>query len=75
MVTYPHGQGTELIKYDIIGTNKPMTGVLKGVSQETYIVEYLEKKLEDILSVMQEVEELPVKVIGLVKFVRRDFSI
>ena len=24
---------------------------------------------------MQEVEELPLKVIGLVKFVRRDFSI
>lgn len=33
LVTYPHGQGTELIKYDIIGTNKPMTGVLVKVKE------------------------------------------
>lgn len=33
MVTYPHGQGTELMKYDIIGTNKPMTCVLVKVKE------------------------------------------
>lgn len=37
-------------------------GALKGVSQETYIVEYLEKKLEDILSAMQGVGRVKVMV-------------
>lgn len=33
LVTYPHGKGTELIKYDIIGTSKPMAGVLVKVKE------------------------------------------
>lgn len=33
LVTYPHGKGTELLKYDIIGTNKPMTGVMVKVKE------------------------------------------
>ena len=33
LVTYPHGQGTDLIKYDIICTDKPMAGVLVKVKE------------------------------------------
>ena len=33
LVTYPHGQGTDLLKYDIICTNKPMAGVLVRVKE------------------------------------------
>lgn len=33
LVTYPHGQGTDLIKYDIISTDKPMAGVLVKVKE------------------------------------------
>lgn len=39
------------------------------------ILEAANPRYESKFFTMQEVEELPVKVIGLVKFVRRDFSI
>ena len=39
------------------------------------ILEAANPKYETKFVTIQEVEELPLKVIGLVKFVRRDFSI
>lgn len=33
LVSYPHGQGSDLLKYDILRTNKPMAGLMVKVKE------------------------------------------
>lgn len=33
LVSYPHGQGSDLLKYDIVRTNKPMAGLMVKVKE------------------------------------------